>query len=133
MLYPIQVKLRTQLGFLHMLCCSQNEMLSKICFHIVYIHNREDRMWVSTGAPPMPMPTIQLGIHNQTDIISIKATIAEKHTTLMNKLSAHCKVYKDEKEGFNICSQMFFSKFLKEKVKCTLPGRFLIFAFLSQM
>jgi hypothetical protein len=90
-------------------------------------------MWVSTGAPPMPMPIIQLGIHNQTDIISIKATIAEKHTTLMDKPSAHCKVYKDEKEGFNICSQMFFSKFLKEKVKCTLPGRFLIFAFLSQM
>ena len=84
-------------------------------------------MWTSTGTPPMPMPILQLGIHNQTDVITIEAKIAEKHTTLMDKPSSHCKAYKVEKDGFNICSQTFFSTFFKEKIECTLPGNFFLF------
>jgi hypothetical protein len=74
-------------------------------------------MCVSTGAPPILMPIVQLGIHNQTGVISIKATIAEKHTTLMDKPSAHCKVYKDDQAGFNTCSQNFFFNIPQEKNK----------------
>jgi hypothetical protein len=91
-------------------------------FHSVYIHTRENWMWPSTGVPPMPMPILQLGIHNQTDVISIEAKISEKDTTLMDKPSAHCKAYKDEKDGFNNCTRNFFFTFLKDKVKCTMPG-----------
>jgi hypothetical protein len=73
-------------------------------------------MWTSTGTPPMPMPILQLGIHSQTDVITIEAKIAEKHTTLMDKPSSHCKAYKVEKDGFNFCSQTFFQHFLKKKL-----------------
>jgi len=84
-------------------------------------------MWISTGSPPMSMPTFTLGIDNQSDVISIEAKIAEKHITLLDKPSGHCKVYNDDKEGFNICSQSFFTTFLKERINCILPGNFFQF------
>jgi hypothetical protein len=80
-------------------------------------------MWPCSSAPPMPMLVYQLEIFNQTEVISIEATIAEKHTTMIDKPTRHCKVYEKNEEGFNICSKNFFATFLKDKINCTVPGK----------
>jgi hypothetical protein len=80
-------------------------------------------MWAASGTAPIPMVEYQPGIHNQTEIIAIEASINQKHTTMMDKPSKPCKVYESNEEGINICSKNFFAKFLKDKISCTVPGK----------
>jgi hypothetical protein len=80
-------------------------------------------MWAASGGTsPIPMLEYQLGINNQTEIISIEASINQIHITMMDKPSKPCMVY-ETNEGVNICSKNFFAMFLKDKINCTVPGK----------
>ncbi len=57
------------------------DKLKKYIFHsfiLVFIHNPNDKMWAITGAPPIEMTSVQLGLSNSTEISVIEATLTEK-------------------------------------------------------
>jgi len=95
---------------------------NKSNFISVFIHQPEDKIWVSIGVFLQTAPYFKLGIDNQTNIISIEFTMTEKLTKLMDQPNAHCGTYDDEMNGFNTCCQKYIETKMRMSTTCTVPG-----------
>ena len=89
---------------------------------LVFIHQREEKIWVSVGFFPQPVPLLKLGIDNKTDIVSIEFTLIEKLTELMDQANARCGDYEGLKNGFNVCCQKYIGTMMRNATTCTVPG-----------
>ena len=86
----------------------------------VYLHQREDKIWIVARVMLLKTPNLQLGIHNKTDIITFEININEKLTKLMNHPSGHCRNYNNA--GFDNCCKNYIEAYLQKKANCTIPG-----------
>jgi len=90
----------------------------------VYVHDREDKIWISVGTPPKKITSIHLDLHNKSDVGSIDGIVSEKQMTLLNKKQSQCKTYEKGEPDFNNCSKNYISSQLKNTINCTVPGTF---------
>ena len=99
--------------------------LSFLTFYIiVFLHEPEDKFWIAVGGMPKKSPTIQLGINNQTEIITIVISINEKMTILRNQPNGQCRNYdQNPRKGFIDCNKNYILDYLQKTTNCTLPGK----------
>ena len=91
--------------------------------NIVFLHQEEDKLWIAVGVFPKKLPTIQLGIHSETEIISVTISINEKMMVLRNQPSRQCKNYDPSSiMSFNDCNRKYIKAYLKKTANCTIPG-----------
>ena len=88
----------------------------------VYIHQKEDKMWIAVGTIPQTIAAVQLGIHNKTDVISLEFNINEKVTYYLNQPNGRCRNYENGRAGFNACSQNYIASYMNKTINCTIPG-----------
>ena len=87
----------------------------------VFVHAKEDTMWVLMLESPKSISSSELAITLQPKIVSYEAKMTEKMIVSLDKESSRCKNY-PEKTGYDECSQMFFFDYFGRGTNCTIPG-----------
>ena len=80
-------------------------------------------MLISMGTPPKEITSIQLGLHNESEIFTIEVMINEKQISSMNKASKPCN--DQENFDFTNCSQHFLTSLFHNKMDCIIPGKYI--------
>ena len=88
----------------------------------MFIHKKEDIMWILLGINPTNFPIIQLGLNNESKIINVQIEVREKMDYFLDLPNSPCKTYVDGPIGLNNCSQSYITSHLKENINCTIPG-----------
>ena len=104
---------------LQCLCQLFNQFTTILKYILVYLHKREDKIWLP-AIHPKKISTYKLSIESIQGLSSIEMTVKEKVLSKLHKKSYQC----DELEiiDFNTCSQRFLKIYYKENLKCSLPG-----------
>ena len=94
-----------------------------LLYNVVFLHQREDKLWIGIGVLPKKSQTIHLGIHSETEIISVTISINEKNIILRNKPSGQCRNYGPSPAmSFNDCNMKYIQAYLQKTANCTIPG-----------
>lgn len=78
-------------------------------------------MWIAVGGMPQKVPTIQLAVRGQPEIVNVEISIDEKLSLLMNQQNGLCRNYGPELT-FNKCRKKYIETYLWETANCTIPG-----------
>jgi len=92
-------------------------------FETVYIHQPEDKYWVSVGLNPKNFPLLELEVNNQSKYFYMDLKISERIDIFMDQPNAPCRNYVEGPAGFSKCCQNFTSKILNSKLNCSIPGK----------
>ncbi len=87
----------------------------------VFIHSKEDAMWVSLVAPPIEIKRVDIQLNKDSEFASIVLKFTETRTKIINKTSRRCRNY-EENQTFQDCYTHSMWKFLEKNINCTLPG-----------
>lgn len=97
--------------------------LTKHYFDIVFIHEKEDLMWVALGSVPTNIPVHGIELGRGTQNFFFEFQIKKKMKHFLDQPNAHCREYSDGPNGHNICSKRYISSYLSANADCILPGK----------
>lgn len=100
------------------------QMGQTYCMYLftVFVHAKEDSIWLHLSMPPIRMTSIHMDILQRPDICGIEGVVTEKRIISLNKPHNPCLDYPDGQNEFVQCIKNYFIEYIKVKISCTLPG-----------